>query len=89
MTTQYRINQLNKDLLFSDENYQNINNDFWIYKFEIDPKKVGYTYSLIDEVKQELASVKLSSISKEKFSMHYLTKVNLKVSLNWRSKLKN
>lgn len=58
MTTQYRINQLNKDLLFSDENYQNINNDFWIYKFEIDPKKVGYTYSLIDEVKQELASVK-------------------------------
>ncbi|MEZ4884276.1 MAG: hypothetical protein R3E32_06005 [Chitinophagales bacterium] len=55
---QYKTNQLDKIILFSSENYKNITKDFWVYKFKIDAKKVGYQYSLIDEVKQELNGVK-------------------------------
>lgn len=55
---QYKTNQLEKTVLFSNENYQHITQDFWVYKFEIDAKKVGYQYSLIDEVKQQLQGVK-------------------------------
>jgi hypothetical protein len=55
---QYKTNQLEKTVLFSNENYQHIAQDFWVYKFSIDAKKVGYQYSLIDEIKQQLQGVK-------------------------------
>lgn len=53
----YKINSLSKIAIFTRQNYTNIQKDFWIYKFEFDPKKLGYEYSLIDEVKQQLPSV--------------------------------
>lgn len=55
---QYKTNQLDKNVLFSNENYQNITQDFWVYEFAIDAKKVGYQYSLIDEIKQQLKGAK-------------------------------
>ena len=55
---QYKTNQLEKTVLFSTENYQNIAQDFWVYRFSIDTSKVGYEYSLIDEIKQQLPNVK-------------------------------
>lgn len=55
---QCKTNQLDKSILFSNENYQHIAQDFWVYKFTIDTSKVGYEYSLIDEIKQELPKVK-------------------------------
>lgn len=53
---QYKTNQLEKTVLFSNENYQNIAQDFWVYKFTtLNP---SYQYSLIDDLKQDLPNVK-------------------------------
>lgn len=53
---QYKTNQLEKTVLFSNENYQNIAQDFWVYKFTtVNP---SYQYSLIDDLKQDLPNVK-------------------------------
>lgn len=52
----YKTNLIDKTKLFSNENYKNINNDFWIVRFE-DPKIEKYDYSFIDKVKQELSHV--------------------------------
>lgn len=54
----YKTNQLEKAVLFSNENYQHITQDFWVYKFSIDTSKVGYEFSLIDEIKELLPNVK-------------------------------
>lgn len=53
---QYKTNQLEKTVLFSDENFQHITQDFWVYKFTtVNP---SYQYSLIDDLKQDLPNVK-------------------------------
>ncbi|SFE47282.1 hypothetical protein [Thermoflexibacter ruber] len=53
---QYKTNQLEKTVLFSNENFQHITQDFWVYKFTtVNP---SYQYSLIDDLKQDLPNVK-------------------------------
>nr|MCU0350247.1 hypothetical protein [Flavobacterium sp.]MCU0392195.1 hypothetical protein [Thermoflexibacter sp.] len=53
---QYKTNQLEKTVLFSNENYLHIAQDFWVYKFTtVNP---SYQYSLIDDLKQDLPNVK-------------------------------
>lgn len=53
----YQTNQLNQNALFTREHYKNINQDFWICKFEMQSESQKYDYSLIDEVKQDLPHV--------------------------------
>ncbi len=53
---QYKTNQLDKEVLFSFENYKNITQDFWVYKFVT--TNPSYQYSLIDDIKQDLSNVK-------------------------------
>jgi hypothetical protein len=53
---QYKTNQLDKEVLFSFENYKNITQDFWVYKFIT--TNPSYQYSLIDDIKQDLPNVK-------------------------------
>lgn len=53
---EHKTNQLEKTVLFSNENYQRIAQDFWVYKFTT--ANPSYQYSLIDDLKQDLPNVK-------------------------------
>ena len=75
----YKTNQLDQNILFSSENYENIAQNFWIYQFTIkDISKVGYDYSLIDEIKQELIGVKSVVYLKDKIFYALFEKVAFK-----------
>lgn len=84
---QYKTNQLDKSTLFSNENLQNVAQDFWVYKFSIDTSKVGYEYSLIDEIKQELPNVKSVVYLKSKVFYALFSQKDFKNEFELESKI--
>ena len=83
---QYKTNQLDKLVLFSNENYQNISQDFWVYKFTtVNP---SYQYSLIDDLKQDLPDVKSTVYLQGKAFYALFEKVKFKNEFELEDKIK-
>lgn len=84
---QYKTNQLEKTVLFSNENYQNIAQDFWVYKFTT--LNLSYQYSLIDDLKQDLPNVKSVVYLQGKAFYALFEKVNFKNDFELEDKIKS
>ncbi len=84
---QYKTNQLDKPVLFSNENYQHIAQDFWVYKLiTLNP---SYQYSLIDDLKQYLPNIKSTVYLQGKAFYALFEKENFKNDFELEDKIKS